>query len=81
MKALAVEIEVEFVGSNNRSDSNIARTAENVLEWTTNWPKDHVKVMVENGWVTLTGVLDYAFQKKASSSAIRNLMGVNGLSD
>ena len=81
VKALAIELDVALPGSSNRSDADIARTAENVLEWTTNWPKDHVKVMVEKGWVTLTGEIDYEYQRKLASSSVRHLMGVTGVSN
>lgn len=81
VKALAVEIDVVLPGSDNRSDTEIARTAENVLEWTTNWPKNQVKVMVEDGWITLTGELDYEYQRKMATTAVRHLMGVNGVSN
>jgi osmotically-inducible protein OsmY len=81
VKALAVEIDVVLDGSSNRSDTEIARTAENVLEWTTNWPKNHLKVMVEKGWVTLSGELDYEYQRELVLSAVRNLMGVTGVSN
>lgn len=81
VKALAIDLNVSLPGNSNRSDADIARTAENVLEWTTNWPADHVKVMVENGWVTLTGEVDYEYQRKLASSAVRHLMGVIGVSN
>lgn len=81
VKALAIELDVTLPGASNRSDADIARTAENVLEWTTNWPKDHVKVMVEKGWVTLSGQLDYEYQRQLASSSVRHLMGVKGVSN
>ena len=81
VKALAVELNVTLPESSNRSDADIARTAENVLEWTTNWPKDHVKVMVEKGWVTIIGMVDYEYQRQLASSAVRHLMGVTGVSN
>ena len=81
VKALAVELDVTLPGSSNRSDGDIARTAENVLEWTTNWPKDHVKVMIENGWITLSGEVDYEYQRQLASSSVRHLMGVKGVSN
>ncbi|MBC7756019.1 MAG: BON domain-containing protein [Bdellovibrio sp.] len=81
VKALAVELEVTLPGPSNRSDADIARTAENVLEWTTNWPKDHVKVMVEKGWVTITGMVDYEYQRQLASSSVRHLMVVTGVSN
>lgn len=78
VKALAVEIDVELPGSSNRNDTDIARTAETVLESTTNWPNNTVKGMVEDGWITLTGELNYEFQKKLALTAVRHLMGVKG---
>jgi osmotically-inducible protein OsmY len=81
VKALAVEIDVVLQGANNRSDADIARTARNVLEWTTNWPKDHVKVIVENGWISLSGELDYEYQRQLATASVRHLMGVTGVSN
>jgi osmotically-inducible protein OsmY len=81
VKALAVEIDVILQGSGSKSDTEIARTAKNVLEWTTNWPKNNVQVMVESGWVTLTGELDYAYQRALATGAVRHLMGVTGVSN
>jgi osmotically-inducible protein OsmY len=81
VKALAIELDVKLPGSSNRDDSDIALTAKNVLEWTTNWPKDQVKVMVEKGWITLSGQLDYDYQRQLALSSVRNLMGVKGVSN
>jgi len=39
VKALAVEIDVRLVGHNARTDGDIARTVENVLQWTTCLPR------------------------------------------
>jgi osmotically-inducible protein OsmY len=81
VKALAVEIDVVLQSSSGRSDTDIARTAEDILEWTTNWPKNHVKVLLESGWVTLSGKVDYEHQRELASSAVCHLMGVTGVSN
>lgn len=81
VKALAVEIDVELPGSSIRNDTDIAQTALNVLEWTTDWPKNPLKVMVEDGWITLTGEVNYEFQKEMAMTAVRHLMGVKGVSN
>ena len=55
VRALAVEMDVRLPGGlTPRSDADIARTAQNALGWMTDLPKGSVKVMVENGWITLT---------------------------
>jgi len=81
VKAMAVEIDVKLAGLSKRSDADIARAAQNVLEWTSYLPKDAVQVMVEGGWLTLTGHVDWDYQRQAATSAVRNLMGVTGVSN
>lgn len=81
VKALAIEMDVKLAGSSKRNDTDIARSAENVLEWMTSLPEDSVKVMVEGGWITLSGEVDWQFQKQAAADAVRDLMGVTGVSD
>jgi len=81
VKALAIEVDVSLPGSSHRNDVDIARSVENILAWSTYLPQDHVKVMVEDGWITLTGEVDWEYQKQALSGQIRYLMGVKGVSD
>ncbi|HTD04725.1 BON domain-containing protein [Undibacterium sp.] len=80
VKALAVEMDVTLPGTSLRHDIDIARSAENVLQWTTYLPRDCVKVIVENGWITLTGEVGWEYQRKAAVDAVRYLMGVTGVS-
>ena len=81
VKALAVEIDVKLNGSDQRNDGDAARSCENVLLWTTYLPKDSVKVMVEGGWVTLSGQVQWGFQRATAAAAVRYLAGVKGVSD
>ena len=81
VKALAVEVDVKLSGLSKRTDADIARAAENVLEWSTYVSKDRVKVMVETGWITLTGDVDWEYQRQAAEGAVRYLMGVTGVSN
>ena len=81
VKALAIEMDVKLAGSSKRTDADIAGSATNVLQWTSSVPKEGVKVMVESGWVTLSGEVDWAYQRQAAASAVRYLTGVTGVSD
>lgn len=81
IRGIAVDIRVTLPGTDKRSDTDIARAAENVLQWTTLLPADGVKVMVEKGWVTLSGEVDWDYQRQSASRAVRFLMGVTGVSD
>jgi osmotically-inducible protein OsmY len=81
VKALAVEMNVKLAGSSARNDSDIARSVDNVLQWTTYLPKDAVKIKVESGFVTLSGEVDWEYQRQAAVGAVRYLMGVKGVND
>jgi osmotically-inducible protein OsmY len=81
VRALAVEMDVNLLGLSQRHDSDIARSAENALEWTTNLPNDAIKIQVDGGWVTLTGSVEWAFQRDEAVGAVRNLRDVKGISN
>ena len=80
VKALAIEMDVKLDGSSKRIDADIARSAQNALQWMTYLPKDSVKVMVEDGWITLSGEVEWEYQRQTAAGAVRYLMGVKGVS-
>jgi osmotically-inducible protein OsmY len=81
VKALAVELKVELPGSSERTDADIARAAENVLKWDVFVPHDRIKVIVENGRITLEGEVARQFQKSAAERAVLHLTGVKGVTN
>lgn len=81
VKAMATELKVQLKGVSPRTDADIARSVENVLEWTTSLPVGAVQVMVENGWVTLSGDVEWQYQKQAAADGIRYLLGVIGVNN
>lgn len=81
VQALAVEMDVTLPGSTVRNDVDIARSAENALMWMTFVPSNAVKVLVEGGWITLTGEVSWEYQRRAASDGVRGLMGVVGVTD
>lgn len=81
VKALAEEIEVRLPFHVKRGDDEIAAAALNRLSWDVSVPKDAIKVKVEKGFVTLTGQVDWHFQKEAAAQDIRSLSGVTGVTN
>ena len=81
VKAIALEMEVVPQGIHKRSDTEIAMAIEHALGWNSSVPKDRVKVAVEKGWVTLSGELDWNFQRRAVERMLRPLKGVVGITD
>jgi osmotically-inducible protein OsmY len=76
VKAVAEEIQVRLPGSLKRSDEDIGGAAANALEWNVAVPYDRVKLQVEHGVVTLSGEVDWWYQKDATEDAVRKLTGV-----
>ena len=80
VKAMTTELKVHLTGLSKRTDADIAEAVENVLEWTS-LPAGAIKVMVEGGWVTLSGDVDWQYQRQAATDSVRHLMGVAGVSN
>ncbi|MEB0059722.1 MULTISPECIES: BON domain-containing protein [unclassified Variovorax] len=81
VKALAVEMDVKMDGHAKRTDADIAKSAESALQWTTFLTKSPVMIKVEKGWLTLTGEVEWEYQRKAAELAVRYLLGVTGVSN
>jgi osmotically-inducible protein OsmY len=81
VKAVANEIEVRLPIDAERTDPGIAAAALYALEWDAGIPLDRVKVVVANGWVTLTGEVDWYHQREDAERAVRRLLGVRGVTN
>jgi len=81
VKGVAVEIAVELPGLHKRNDADLARTARSALEWNVSVPDKDIKLTVKDGWITLSGEVDWAYQRWAAVAAVRDLVGVAGVND
>jgi osmotically-inducible protein OsmY len=81
VKAIAEEIEIRYMSGPGESDEDVARQALNVLAWDLSVPKDAVKVTVAKGWMTLSGNVDWYYQKSAAEQDVRKLYGVMGVTN
>jgi osmotically-inducible protein OsmY len=78
VRGVANDLQVDFLGTLKRDDSDIARAAADALSWHSDLPKA-IQVTVSNGWVTLTGQVEWQFQKDEAEHAVRSLAGVKGV--
>lgn len=76
VRGIAQDMEVRPVGSHRTADDEIAKRALNILNWSTAIPEGSVQVQVEDGWVVLTGMVEWNYQKIAATEAVRALAGV-----
>jgi osmotically-inducible protein OsmY len=81
VRAIAENIEVRPAGTHMTADDEIAKRALNAMSWGTIVPRDAVQIKVEDGFVTLTGKVEWNYQKRAAESAVQGLAGVKSISN
>lgn len=79
VKGIAQKIEVRLPGDKRQHDDEIAQRILDIVAWNTVIPKDSVRVRVSDGWVTLSGQVDWYYQRNAAEAAVRRLGGVKGV--
>lgn len=81
VKAVVEQIAVELPYDTQRSDEDIAAAALDRMGWDVTIPTDAIKVQIEHGWVTLSGQVDWFYQKDNAVKELRHLHGVTGVTD
>jgi osmotically-inducible protein OsmY len=76
--AVANEIEVRLP---KRTDADIAAAAARAIEWDSVVSPEQVKATVSKGWVTLSGEVEWQYQKEDAERVVRRLMGVKGVTN
>jgi osmotically-inducible protein OsmY len=61
-----------------RDDDDIAAAARSALAWHSDLP-DSIGVAVDDGWLTLSGQVDWDFQRQEAENAVEYLSGVKGV--
>lgn len=79
VKAIAQEIEVRLPWDKKVHDDEIAKRAIDILAWNTLVPENSIKVLVREGFVTLSGQVDWNYQREAAAREVQKLNGVRGL--
>jgi len=60
-------------------DNDLAREILNAFKWNMEIPDDKIQVMIEKGWITLEGEVQWNHQKEAAGAIVQKLMGVKGV--
>jgi osmotically-inducible protein OsmY len=76
-----VIVHVDVVTAQSFTDAELALAVQNALRWAAYLPADTVHARVENGWVTLSGSVQWGFQRQNAEGAVRYMKGVKGLSN
>jgi len=74
-------LEVRVTDGIADADEEIAMRARTSLGWAALVPSGQVEVSVVSRWVTLSGQLEWHFQRAAAETIVRDLAGVAGVSN
>jgi osmotically-inducible protein OsmY len=79
--AVANDIEVRLPIFNQRPDPEIARDAVAAIQNELPYSSDHIRVVVQDGRITLEGSVDWNYQRERAEHAVRRLRGVKGITN
>lgn len=81
VRGLAEEIEVRLPSDPKTSDAEIAKRILDLFAFDVTVPDDKLSVKVEHGWVTLSGNVDWHYQREAARNDAGRVTGVIGISN
>ena len=79
VKAFAEDIKVRYPTQAKTADPEIARRILDIFAWDSMVPRDKVTAKVEHGVVTLTGTVDWYYQREAARKAASAIGGVTAV--
>ncbi|MGY4494734.1 osmotically-inducible protein OsmY [Pseudomonas sp. TE3610] len=79
VRAVAEEIQVKLVPGAGHDDETIASRVLELVTWNVEIPEGDIQVMVQHGWVSLEGKVDWQYQRDAVEHAVSKLAGVVGI--
>lgn len=79
VKAVAQELDVHLPPDKKTADDEIAQRAVKLLEWDVLIPRGAIGVEVEHGVITLTGTVEWGYQREEAERDLRRLGGVKGV--
>jgi VCBS repeat-containing protein len=79
VRGVAEELKVNLLSNHQRNDTDISKSLANALDWNVLVPQGTVTNTVEDGWVTLSGEVQWNYQSQAAYAAVRHLLGVKNV--
>jgi len=81
VKGLVEEVTVQLPPDEIRADPDLEMAVANALKWSHSVHGHPIRAVVEAGWLTLEGTVDWQFQKDAAGNAVKDITGLRGVSN
>jgi len=79
--AVVEEIKIKFPSDTTADDKDIAERIASLCGWNTTFRKYDIKAEVKNGRVSLSGAVDWQYQRTDIRDHVSRLRGVTGVTD
>lgn len=79
VRTIANEITVDLSIPHHKTDAEIAQEVTNAIKNNTITASKNIQAIIKNGIVTLTGDVDWYYQKSAAFNAINKLFGIKSI--
>ncbi|HEY5747360.1 MAG TPA: BON domain-containing protein [Chryseolinea sp.] len=79
--AVVNDIEIELDSQTTKQDHDITIDLQKAFHANWDIPDDKITVSVSKGWITITGDLEWGYQRDATQAATRQIKGVTGLTN
>jgi len=80
-KGVANGLSVRTPDMTSPNDTELASAVRNALKWDVSVPEEKIEVIVRKGVVTLTGTVDYWFERRAAADRVMSLTGVSAINN
>jgi len=81
VKAVAEDIEVKYGTDYQKTDIEIAKAIVHAFEWNTAIPENKIEIEVRDGWITLSGEVEFIYEKEAAKRITEKIIGVKGINN
>ena len=81
VRGVANKLTVKLASSVLIDDTKIAEAARTALTWDSVVPEERIEIVVRHGVVTLTGTVEYWYQRRSAVDVVKRLSGVTNVND
>lgn len=81
VKSVINFIDVVLITPEQKNDLEMEAKIRTIFKWKWNKQSNSIKVNVIMGWVTLSGTMEWNYQKEAALNEVSNLIGIKGITN
>jgi osmotically-inducible protein OsmY len=81
VKSVINFIDVVLITPEQKNDLEMEAKIRTIFKWKWNRQSNSIKVNVIMGWVTLSGAMEWNYQKEVALNEVSNLIGIKGITN